>query len=328
MAAVTLRFPGAAALASLALALGACGGGGGGGSAPATPAVIDTGNSATITREVLEVGLGAGSFGAAIGGGGSILSAEGGTGATVAGIVRQRKFIQQVQPSVTIPAETFDCLVSGTVRLSGSLANADTLTAGDRLNATFMSCDDGEGASLDGGLRIDVTAFSGDIYSDQFLLGANVTVTDLGITEAGTTTTGDGSFALDLDLTVPLVSDLTMSGALFRLASGGDDWVLRDFAVTAIEDGRGMDLVTQYSGTGTLEGAGFEGAVDFVTVEPFVATGDGYPGTGDVLIRGANGASIRVSPGGVETLQLAIDLDGDEVVDVYQLMPWSSVGAP
>ncbi|MBL8201338.1 MAG: hypothetical protein JNK40_10235 [Chromatiales bacterium] len=327
MAEVTLGFRGAAGLASVALVLAACGGGGGGGggSAPAAPAVITAGNAATITREVLDVGLGAGAFGAAIGGG-SILSADGAANATVLGMARQRQSIQQVRPSMTIPAETFDCLVSGTVRLSGSVASTETLTAGDRINATFNSCDDAEGAILDGGLRIDVTTFSGDVFSGQYLLGANVTVTNLGITEDGTTATGDGSFALDLDLRVPLVSDLTISGAYLRVAAGSDDWVLRDFAVTVVEDGRGVSLLTRYSGTGTLEGAGFEGAVDFVTVEPLVATGDEYPATGEVLIEGAGGATIRATAISAETIQLAIDLDGNDVVDETQQMPWSTVG--
>lgn len=321
------RLTGAAALVCLVLATGACGGGGGGGggSAPAAPAVIDSGNAATITREVFATGLGAGAFGAAVGGG-SILSADGGANALAVGPARQRKAIQRVQPDVTIPAETFDCLVSGTVRLSGSLSSQDTLSAGDRISADFDACDDAEGAILDGSLRIDVTAFSGDILSEQFLLGASITITDLTVTEGSESTTGSGVFDLDLDLTAPLVSDLTVSGPLLEVRSGSDSWVLRDFAVSVLEDGAGTDLLTRYSGTGTLEGSDFDGAVDFVTVVPLVATGDAFPGTGEVLISGANGATIRATVVDAQTIQLAIDLDGDDVVDETQQIPWSSVG--
>lgn len=313
------------ALASLALAVGACGGGGGGGSAPAAPAVIDSGNAATVTREVLETGLGAGAFGAAVGGGG-ILSTDGGTAALALGTARQRRTIQRVQPAVTIPADTFDCLATGTVTLSGSLSSPDTLTAGDRISADFNACDDADGAVLDGGLRIDVTSFIGDIFSDVFRLGASVTVTALTVTEDGESATGTGAFDLDLDLTVPQVSDLTLSGALLQVSSGSNSWVLRDFAVTVVEDGTGAEPLTQYSGTGTLEGADFDGAVDFVTVVPLVATGDAYPATGEVLITGANGATIRATVVSNQAIQLAIDLDGNNVVDDTQQMPWSTVG--
>jgi len=315
-----------AALAGLALALGACGGGGGGGSAPAAPAVIDAGNAAAITREVLATGLGAGAFGAAVGGG-SILSTDGGTSAMVQSMASQKKTIQRVQPHVNIPAETYDCLVSGTVRLSGSLSSDETLTAGDRISADFNNCDDAEGAVLNGSLRIDVTAFSGDIYSDQFLLGARVTLTNLAITEDGGVTTGNGAFNLDLDLTESLVSDLTVSGAVLDISSGGESWVLRDFAVTVLEDATGIALATRYSGTGTLEGAGFDGAVDFVTVVPLLATGDDFPATGQVLITGANGATIRATVLDAQAIQLAIDVDGDNLVDDTQQVPWSTVGA-
>jgi len=311
-------------LVSLAMLLGACGGGGGGGAAPAAvPAVIDAGNAATITREVLDAGLGAGSFGAVVGG---ILSADGGTNALVLGMAGQRKTIQQVRPSVVIPAETFDCLVSGTVRLSGSLASLDTITPGDRIDATFSDCDDAEGAVYDGGLRLDIASFSGDIVSEQFLLGASVTLSSLRISEDGATATGNGAFDLDLDLTTPLRSDLTVSGALLEVGSDTDAWVLRDFAVTVLEDATGIDVLTQYSGTGTLEGSDFEGAVDFVTVMPLVAAGDDYPSTGEILIEGAAGATIRATVLNAQTIQLTIDLDGNNVVDETQQIPWSTIG--
>jgi len=325
-----LRFPRPTALAFAAAILGACGGSGGGGDGggnpPAAPAVIDAGNAATITREVLDAGLGAGSFGAAVGGG-SILSADGGGNAGALALARQRKTIQLAQRSVTISAETFDCLVTGTVRLSGAVANADTLTAGDRISAEFNGCDDAEGAVIDGGLRIDVTGFSGDIFSDQYVLGARVMVTNLSIAEDGESVTGNGVFNLDLDLSLPLVSDLTVSGALLETSSGSNFWVLRDFAVTIREDGTGIQLQTQYSGTGTLESGGVAGAVDFVTVVPLLATGDAYPLTGEVLITGADGATIRATVLDAQTIRLAIDLDGNGAVDETQQMAWSAVGA-
>ncbi len=319
------KFP---VLACLALVVGACGGGGGGGGSaapPAAPAVIDAGNAATIAREVLDAGLGAGSFGAAVGGGG-ILAADGGPGAQAAGAARQRRTIQQVRPSVVMPAETFDCLVTGTVRLSGSVASADTLTAGDRISADFSACDDAEGTVLDGGLRIDVTAFSGDIFSDLYRLGARVTVTALTIDQDGEAVTGSGAFDLDLDRTVPLRSDQTVSGARLETRSGDEAWVLRDFAVTVLEDATGIQPQARYSGTGTLEGAGFEGAVDFVTVVPLLATGDAYPADGEVLITGADGATIRATVLDDQAIQLAIDLDGNGVVDETQQLPWSTIG--
>ena len=319
----------ALALAVLITGLGACGGGGGGGggSLRASPAVINAGNSATITQEVIGVGLGAGEFGDAIGGGG-ILAADGGSNALALGRVRPRTTIQKVQPRARFGPEVSACRVSGSLVLSGSLSSNSTVTPGDRIDVEANSCDDGDGAIYDGGFGIAVTRFSGDILTDQYLLGADLTLTNFGITEAGVTTTADGVVEFELDLRVPLVGDTSVDGALLEFRSGSDAWILRDFAVSLTEDGRGANLLTRSSGTGTLEGSGFSGAVDFVTVVPFVATGNDYPASGEALITGASGATIRATAIDAVTLQLAIDLDGDSVVDETQQIPWSSVGGP
>jgi hypothetical protein len=303
--------------------LTACGGGGGSSAPPAAPAIIGAANAATITREVINVGLGSGSFGGVAGGGG-ILSADGGTSALARGAARQRRTIQQVAPSIVIPAETFDCVVSGTLRLSGSLASPDTLTAGDRISATFRNCDDADGAIYDGSFRLDITSFSGDVLADQYVLAARATLTKLAITEAGVAVTGDGAFDLDVDLTVPGVSEVTLAGILLNVSSGSDAWVLRDFVVTTSADSTGSTA----SGAGTLEGPDFDGAVDFATVVPFAATGDSFPAAGELLITGAAGATIRATVLNADTIQLAIDLDGDNITDDMQQLPWSAVGGP
>ena len=317
---------------AILVGLGACGGGGGagdGGRRPDSPAVIDAGNAATITREVVSVGLDAGAFGGVVGGGG-ILSADGGSNALAQSLaqslVRHRATIQQVQPAASVGPETFDCLVSGTVRLSGSLNSEFTLTPGDRISIAFSHCDDADGAVYDGRMRLAVASFSGDILNNVYALGAAVTFTDLAITAGGGTLIGDGTLDIDLDLTVPLISATAESGSLFGFRRGSDAWILRDFALSTVEDATGASLLTRISGTGTLEGSRFEGAVNFVTLSPLVATGDDYPATGEVLITGANSATIRATVQTAQTVQLAIDLNGDGLVDDTQQVPWSSLG--
>lgn len=321
------RSSGITLAAALVVGLSACGGGGGGGgSSAATPAVIDAGNAAQITQEVIDVGLGAGDFGAAVGGGG-ILSADGGSNVLPQAMGRRRATIQRAQQTASIGPESLNCLVGGTVGVSGSVDSEVTLTPGDRITVDFNNCDDADGAIYDGRMRIDVTNFSGDDF-DQYALGATVAITDLAITEDGVTTVGNGTVDLDLDLTVPSVVDFIVAGSLLELRSGSDAWVLRDFVLTETEDSTGENLLTQVSGAGTLEGSGFAGAVDFVTVSPLTATGDDYPATGQMLITGADGANIRATVLNAQTIQLAIDLNGDSVVDETQEILWSSVSGP
>jgi len=47
-----------------------------------------------------------------------------------------------------------------------------------------------------------------------------------------------------------------------------------------------------------------------------------------VLITGAKGANIRATVLDAQTIQLAIDLNGDSAVDDTQEIPWSTVGGP
>ncbi|MSR08442.1 MAG: hypothetical protein EXR82_02760 [Gammaproteobacteria bacterium] len=122
------------------------------------------------------------------------------------------------------------------------------------------------------GLRIDVASFSGDILNDVYALGAAVTFTNLAITAGGETVIGDGSLEIDLDFTLPLISETAESGS--------------------------------------LEGARFEGAVNFFALSPLVATG----------------ATIRATVQNAQTVQLAIDVNGDGLVDDTQQVPWSSLG--
>ena len=312
-------------LAALIVAgLSACGGGGGGGAtAVASPAAIDAGNAGQITREVIDVGLGAGAFGVAVGGGG-ILSADGGSNTLAQALVRRRATIQQAQPTASVGPEYVDCLVSGTALLSGSLDSEFTLTPGDSITIDFNQCDDADGAIYDGRMRLGIANFSGDVFGDSYALRATIALTELAITEGGVTTVGDGALDLDLDATVPLMTDFTVSGTLLALRSGADAWALRDFAITVTEDNTGVNLLTRYAGTGTLDGSGFEGAVDFMTVSPLVAAGPDHAATGEVLITGANGATIRATVLDPQTVRLAIDLNGDGMVDDTQEIPWTT----
>lgn len=300
----------------------ACGGGGGGGSAApaATPAVIDSTSAPLIAREVMLVGFGAADFGAALGGSG-LLAANGGSNALALRLGRRQALAAgSPSPSATLAPETVDCLVGGTMRLSGTLASDQTLTPGDRLNATFTDCDDGDGAVYDGRLLAEVTDFDGDLFAGQYFLAAGITFTDFRVTDAGGSATATGDMNLELDLSVPEAPIVASSGSELAVSTDDGSWVLRDYALiqTVDPDADAGNGLAYQSTTGTLEGSGFEGAVDFLTVEPFATRDDGTLAGGEALITGAGDATIRVTADGVGGLLLALDLNGDGQVDETQ----------
>lgn len=337
------------ALGVLSAGMAACGGGGGGGGGVAAPAdlvTIDAGNADTIVREVLSAGFDSGNFGMAAGGGG-ILSANGGSNA-LAVHMAGRRTIQaasltadqtvgqtsgqsttqaagQVQPSANYGPDREDCLVSGTLTLSASLASLDTLRQGDQITVVFAACNDGDGAVYNGQLRIDVQSFTGDLDADRYQLDSRFTLTNLAITENGTTMTGNGTLNVNMNLLTPGLESYTITSTRFTLGSGSKSWTVHNMVATVDDDYRNGGWLTTTSGSGSLESSRFTGRVDYGTITPFQSVDGNYPGTGVTRIDGANGTSILVTALDEERLQLAIDWNGDSVVDESRLMDWNTV---
>lgn len=322
------------ALGLMAAGISACGGGGGGGTAaPADLASLDSGNADTIVREVLGGGFGASGFGTTTGG--AILSANGGSNALAVGMAARRT-IQAVgdtgsqaggtvQPSASYGPERSDCLVSGTVTLSATLASTETLQRGDQITAVFNSCNDGDGAVLNGRLRIDVHDFSGDLDSDLYRLDSRFTLTNLAVTENGISETGDGALDIDLNFLTPGRELYDISTSRFTVTSGSRSRIFRDMVTSAEDDYRGGGWLSTFSESGSLESWNFEGRIDYGTLSPFQSVDGNPPGTGVLRIDGANGTSILVTALNEAELQLAIDWDGDTLVDETRLMDLDTV---
>lgn len=323
------------ALGLMAAGISACGGGGGGGgtAAPADLATLDSGNADTIVREVLGAGFDSTDFGTVVSGGG-ILSADGGSNA-LAVRMAARRTIQAVgdrsqadgivQPSASYGPERSDCLVSGSITLSANLASTETLTSGDQITAVFNSCNDGDGAVFNGRMRIDVQAFSGDLFGDLYQLNSRFTLTDLAITENGVTDTGDGTLNVNMNLLTPGLELYSITTSRFTLASGATSWIFSDMVTTFEDDYRDSGWLSTFSESGSLESSNFEGRVDYGTLTPFQSVDGNPPAAGVLRIGGANGSSIVVTALNEANLQLAIDWNGDTVVDETRLMDWETV---
>ncbi len=312
--------------------MAACGGGGGGGvaAAPAALVNIDAGNAEAIVREVLAVGFDSGDMGMAAGGGG-ILAADGGSNALAVKLA-ERRTIQaagqdtgRAQPSANYGPDRESCLVSGSLTLSASLASTETLRSGDQITAIFEACNDGDGAVYSGQLRIDVQSFTGDLFADLYRLGGRFTLTNLAITEDGTTETGNGTLNVDMNLLTPGLESYGITTSRFSLRSGSTSRTVYDVVSSVDDDYRGDEWLMTLSESGSMESSSFTGRIDYGTITPFRSVDGDYPATGVLRIDGANGSSILVTALNEESLQLAIDWNGDTAVDETRLMDWSTV---
>jgi hypothetical protein len=313
-------------VAAGAAVLAACGGGGGGG-ITSTPAEITAGNAEPITAEVLRsidiaATLGPVSTDATIGSGGG---AGGAQAQRLAG--SSRRSIQRATTLEAFGPDTFSCDEGGTVRISGDIADFDTLSAGDVINATFTNCNDGVGDVISGGLRLVVVqAVVVDIDLGLFDATFDATFTNLRITTDGETFAGDGTARLAID-TRQSPEESTISGEQFRFTAASDEYTLTDFVVTLLVNLPGQPGASSVTATGTLDSTDIDGRVDFVTVLPFVTDGTEYPADGTLDILGADDARIRVTVIDAANLELAVDTNGDDITDVTIPTTWVALEA-
>ena len=221
---------------------------------------------------------------------------------------------------------TQPCDVSGSISLSGNLADPTTITEGDTITGIFENCDDGDGFVMDGRPELTVADVEGDVFSDIFRLTLDMILTALTVTSGGDSIAGDGDLAYTLD-TLDFPAILTaLSGSELRIATGSEAVTFRNFEQT-LEVNRGM-VPTSYAAeaSGRLHSSVLGGSADYGTVVTIRASGDDNPPyTGEILVSGANNSEVRIVVIGEEVVRLEIDVNGDGVVDEFIDTTWAAL---
>ncbi len=316
-----------------------CGGGGGGGGFVAEPtAVIDGGSAQAIAGAAVAGNLALVSDVASTGAGvssqtggsavrGALLRILGGDGSRIA-IRSLTAEAVRVEPQLAVGPVTEDCLASGTTRISGSVADPNTLSPGDSLSVTFIACDDGDGSLLNGTMRLRVASFSGDVLNGFFRLVADTTFSSLAVTTGTETGTLNGVASITFDTTDVSREMLRLVADSLRFTSNGDVFQLNDYDVT----GATLLDTSEYTldVTGYLQNSSaFTGIVRLDTVTLFTGDADAYPSAGHLIITGANSSTVDVESLDAVHARLHIDADGDGVAEDIQDVDWSELtGGP
>lgn len=309
----------------IAASMAACGGSSGGDNPPVQvlPVDITAASAPLITSDSLNAAAFASELGAFSMGG--VLGAEPAPGLFAKiGKVPMAGVGKLINPVFEIPVGpiTEECWVTGTVTMSGNIADPLTISVGDTITMVFSMCDDGDGQVLDGGMEITITAFNGNLDTFLFEMGMTVSMDSLSMDDGGMNGPArvDGSFSLLVDTYSYPITKSIVSGDMLSLVAGTRSLTMTDFESNNELD-EGAFTVTVIA-SGRVQSDRFDGRATYTTEVPFVSALDSNPYVGEMLITGANNATIRVTVLDVKTVRLEMDYDGDGAVDETRDVSW------
>jgi hypothetical protein len=314
-------------------ALSGCGGGGGGSDSPAGPDLVEitSSNAATIAGAVLLSSFEGGDLGSFAGltpaptavtsTKTSRLYAKVGSleGAQMESLLKQS---QQGYMQAPVGPVVTDCDVAGTITTSGNLASQMTLTAGDEVTLAFADCDDGASV-VDGVLSMTISSLSGDFASGLFVVGINITLTRFQVVENAEAVMADGTISFVTDTTGSPTDITRITTDALTVTGGGASNTLTQYLMTQTVN----EITGEYSldTSGTLTSSAFSGSAAFTTELALQGAGTDYAVSGELLITGANGATIRVIVLDGVSVRLELDLDGDGTPDEIVDATWAEL---
>ena len=223
---------------------------------------------------------------------------------------------------IPVPATTSPCAVSGSVTVSGDLADLATFTAGDVITVDSDMCDDGTGQVVDGLLEMEITSFEGDILTSEFLFGVELALTDFMVTESNETTTANGNVGTTIDTRTPPIVEGSVFGDRFSVTGMGITETIINFSTIYTEDSSAFPVGWTTDSIGTVDSSEIAGAITYETMVEFEGSGEGYPYTGELLVTGADNSTLYLITIDDTNVQIDADYDGDGIIDETLNLTW------
>jgi hypothetical protein len=133
----------------------------------------------------------------------------------------------------------------------------------------------------------------------------------------------DGEMNLIVDTTSAPALTIAVDNASLTVVSGTETASLSGFSVISTIDP--LAGTAAFAVDGSLMGSGFDGEVQIATTAPVQLDTNGAPAGGQLVITGADGATITVDILSAQQVELNIDLDGNGSVDEVVLTTWDAL---
>lgn len=235
------------------------------------------------------------------------------------------KPLRSAVASIPFGPETLPCQMSGTITISGDLADPLTLTAGDWILIDANACDDGLGEVIDGTIDFTVDTFSGDIFSGLYLLTMDLEVTDFQVTTAEDVILSSGDVTATIDSrTAPSVA-AAVTGSSMTTSSNSSTETLSDFGSSQTLDASVSPSPWTLQSSGDLSSSRLEGPVSYSTPVMFEGFDSGNPSAGELLVVAPDGTSARLIAVDDVNVLIEVDTDGDGEPDDSIETTWAEL---
>ena len=213
--------------------------------------------------------------------------------------------------SVPVGPETVPCNVSGTITISGELENPLTLSPGDTIDIDADNCDDGLGEVTGGLISTTVDAFAGDIASGAYDMTMTIVLTNFQVTTADDVLLSNGDVTVMLDTTTPLFVDASVRGDSVATSSNARTETLYEYLTAQTIDSGITPSPFTMTASGTIDSSELGGVVEYSVPVTFQGFDNDYPSSGEFLVTGAGGSTIRLVT--VDNVNIIIEIDSDGV---------------
>lgn len=233
-------------------------------------------------------------------------------------------FLVNVLNQVPFGPDVSPCAISGTMTISGDIADPLTLTAGDTFNVEATACDDGIGEVVDGLIGLVVIDFTGDLLTGSYLLAMDATLDGFQVTTPNDVVSSTGDVSIALDTTASPFVSASVSGTSMMTSNNASTETLSNYATQQTVDAGRTPAPYTLTSRGTVDSSQLSGKVSYTTPMQFEGDDVDYPHTGELLITG-DGSTVHLIALDNINVRIELDSDGDGIVDVTVDTTWAAL---